>query len=133
MPGGRPKKLLPRDGLATITDLASRGHTEKDIARALGMSAHTFSRLKGENPAVADALDEGRSIEHLALYGVLFEKAMAGDIVALLFLLKTRHGYRELADVTPQNTVSITFKLPGALDPATYAKVVDAPRELPNG
>ena len=53
---------------------------------------------------------------------------MGGDIVALLFLLKCRHGYRELADVTQQNTVAITFTLPGALDPADYAKLISPPR-----
>jgi len=41
----RTKKLIPRDGLAKIRDMASRGHTEKDIARALGMSATTWTRI----------------------------------------------------------------------------------------
>ena len=129
----RRKKLLPMGGLAKIRDLASRGFSEKDIARALGMSQHTFTKRKDEDPALVDALDEGRSIEHQALYSKLMEKAMGGDIVALLFLLKCRHGYREVSDVTSRNTVSITFTLPGALDPAAYAKLVDPPMELADG
>ena len=130
----RTKKLIPRDGLAKIRDMASRGHTEKDIARALGMSATTWTRIKGDEPAAQDALDEGRSIEHSALYGKLYEKAMAGDIVALLFLLKCRHNYRETVDVTQTNAVQITFQIPGALDPADYAKLINpTPRVAVHG
>ena len=118
----RPKKLLPRNGLEKIRDLASRGFSEKDIARALGMSAKTFLHRKQEEQAVQDALDEGRSIEHQALYGKLMEKALAGDTIALLFLLKCRHGYRETVQT---NAVQVLFQMPAALDPADYAKLIE--------
>jgi len=121
----RPKKLLPRNGLEKIRDLASRGFSEKDIARALGMSAKTFLHRKQEEQAVQDALDEGRSIEHQALYGKLMEKALAGDTIALLFLLKCRHGYRETVDITQTNAVQVLFQMPAALDPADYAKLIE--------
>jgi hypothetical protein len=120
----RVKKLLPKGGLEKIRDLASRGHTEKDVARALGMSASTWTRLKNETPEAQDALDQGRSVEHLKLYGKLMEKAMNGDIIAILFALKTRHGYRELVDVSQVNAVQIVFQIPAALDPAEYAKLI---------
>jgi hypothetical protein len=120
----RVKKLLPKGGLAKITDLASRGFSERDISRALGVSQSTFTRFKSEDEAVQDALDAGRSIEHLALYGKLYEKAMGGDIVALLFLLKCRHGYRETLDITQTNAVQIVFQIPAALAPDDYAKLI---------
>jgi hypothetical protein len=120
----RVKKPLPKGGLEKIRDLASRGHSEKDIARALGMAPGTWTRLKDENAECADALDQGRSIEHLALYGKLYEKAMGGDIIALLFLLKCRHGYRETLDITQTNAVQIVFQIPAALAPDEYAKLI---------
>jgi hypothetical protein len=118
------KKILPRGGLEKIRDLASHGHSEKDIARALGMSAPTWTRVKNETPEAQDALDAGRSVEHLALYGKLYEKAMGGDIVALLFLLKCRHGYRETLDITQTNAVQIVFQIPAALAADEYAKLI---------
>ena len=127
----RVKKLLPKGALEKIRDLSSKGHSEKDIARALGMSASTWTRIKDENPEAQDALDAGRSIEHLALYGKLYEKAMGGDIVALLFLLKCRHGYRETLDVTQTNAVQVIFAIPGALGPAEYAKLIGQPKVPP--
>jgi len=121
---GRPKKLLPRDGLATVRDLASRGFSEKDIARSLGVSQKTFGRMKTDDETIVDALDEGRSIEHQALYGTLYEKAMKGEIVALLFLLKCRHGYRETADVSATHATQIVIQMPGALDRDAYVRLI---------
>ena len=95
------------------------------------MSATTWTRIKGDVPAAQDALDEGRSVEHMALFGKLYEKAMAGDIVALLFCLKCRHGWRETADLAPQTNVQITFQIPGALDPADYAKLINPTPRVP--
>ena len=120
----RVKKMLPKGAFAKITDLASRGFSERDIARSLGVSAGTWTRIKDENPEAQDALDEGRSVEHLALYGRLYQKAMDGDIVALLFLLKCRHGYRETLDMTQTNAVQIVFQIPAALAPDEYAKLI---------
>jgi hypothetical protein len=119
----RVKKLLPKGGLAKITDLASRGFSEKDIARSLGMAPGTWTRIKTEDPAAQDALDEGRSVEHQAIYGTLFAKAIAGDTLACMYLLNTRFGYREKPDVTQAN-VQIVFQIPGALDPVEYARLI---------
>jgi hypothetical protein len=128
----RTKKLIPSGGLEKIRDLASRGYSEKDIARSLGMSATTWTRIKNDTPEAQDALDEGRSVEHQKLYSKLMEKAVAGDTIALLFLLKCRHGYRETLDVTQTNAVQIVFQIPAALDPAEYGRLIKS-QQAPHG
>jgi hypothetical protein len=50
---------------------------------------------------------------HDALVNVLFERAMKGDIVPNLFLLKTRFGYRE-GDQPQDQQPRIIINLPGA-------------------
>ena len=104
--------------------MASRGFSERDIARSIGLCQTTFTLRKNEDPAVQDALDAGRCVEHQALYGKLYEKAMNGEIVALLFLLKCRHGYREIGDVAPTNAVQVVISMPGAMDRDAYVKLV---------
>ena len=123
------KKRLPRNGLDKIRDLASRGFSEKDIARALAMSQTTFTKIKQENESVQDALDEGRCVEHQRLYGKLMVKAMGGCVISLLFLLKCRHQYRETLDVTQTNAVQIVFQMPAALDRDSYTKMIAASKE----
>jgi hypothetical protein len=117
----RVKKLLPKGGLEKIRDLASRGHSEKDIARALGISPGTWTRIKSEDPAAQDALDEGRCKEHEQLFGTLFHMAVVDkNLIALIFLLKARHSYSD-SGVTTEGRNTIVINLPGALPMETYA------------
>ena len=117
---GGPRKMLPANGLQTITALATKGVREKDIARAVGMSVPTWIKYKADFPEALAALEDGQQAMHDALIGKLFEKAMGGDIVALLFTLKSRFAYREgdePSEVRPQ----VIINLPGATSVQQYA------------
>ena len=122
-PSGRKRKQLPTDGHALITVLAAKGNRERDIAAHCGMSHVTWTRRKAEDPSIEEALEAGRAIWHNQLVGKLHSKAMKGDTVALLFLLKTRFGYRE-GDSPQESRPTITINLPGSLDAAQYAKAI---------
>lgn len=125
---GRPRKTLLREHYPLISELAGRGVSECNIAKALGMSHDTFARIKREDKHAAAALTEGKAVEHDALLNPLFEAATKGNIVAAMFLLKCRHGYREQVDLTPQNAVQITFQIPGALAPDQYTRLINQER-----
>ena len=45
-----------------------------------------------------------------------------------MFLLKSRHGYRDRGDTDTgsQPGVQVTISLPASLDPAAYAKLIEA-------
>jgi hypothetical protein len=121
----QPKKTLPKNGLQKIRNLAERGVSETDIAKSLGMSYKTWQRIKEEDPNAKDVLEEARQIEETKLFGILFEKAMNGDSTAAMFLLKTRHGYREGAELVNANQVNVKITMPGAKDPVSYLKEVE--------
>lgn len=135
-PAGRTKLRVAAvpDGYRIIEELASRGCSEVTIARALGMSQDTWRREKSEDPKAVEALERGRAVEHDSLVGKLYESAMKGNVVAALFLLKARHGYREGHTIEHQQNVRVTLELPAALDPNTYARVINPrPEALPPG
>lgn len=46
--------------------------------------------------------------------------AQKGIVIAAMFLLKARHGYREGDQGETANRVSITFALPGAMKPEQF-------------
>lgn len=123
-----PKKRLKPADYPLIEQLASRGVSEKSIARALGLNFRTWMGLRdGGDPRAAEALERGRASEHDALVGVLFAKALAGNIVAAIFLLKCRHGYIDQPKAeSSENRVQITFQLPAPLAPAEYARLIHA-------
>jgi hypothetical protein len=93
--GGAPSYRVGRKGLKIIEELSARGVAEATIAKALRMGKDAFRAAKRRDPAVQEAIDRGRAVEHDRLVGVLHEQAMAGQYVPAMFLLKARHGYRE--------------------------------------
>ncbi len=128
-------KDLPHNALEIVEDMARRGCSVISISRALRISSETFYqwRKKGIAPELFEAFAAGRAREHDTLVGDLHRASKAGNVVAALFLLKCRHGYREgeHADGRAGN-VQISINMPGASKPDHYvtAKVVN---ELPEG
>lgn len=121
--GRRPTKIAKRD-LPAISKLAARGVREGDISRWLGVSGPTWQRIKRDQQEVQDALDAGRQKMHDALIGKLYERAMAGETVPLLFILKARFGYREGDELGGSAQPQITINLPGAVPLAQYVERV---------
>jgi hypothetical protein len=119
----RARKKLPRKGLQIIADCASRGVKETDLAKALGMSHSTWRNIRENDPIVKEAYEAAKSIEHDQIFGKLYEKALNGDTVACIFLLKTRHHYREQAEIP--TAPNVTINLPGSMSPEQYAKLIN--------
>ena len=115
-------RMQPPAGAAKMVfELTSKGISEVTIGKALGVSYPTWQRWREEYSELTQAWEEGRGIEHDALFSVLFEAATKdGNIVAAMFLLKARHGYKEGEPVGVQNKVAITFQIPGSLSPTEY-------------
>lgn len=123
-PRGRPQiDPLPKD-IVKIEKLAAEGCLQIEIARSCNVSKGVLQRWRREFPEVKEALEAGLAKEHKALHSILIEKALAGDTVALLFALKTRHGYREAAPVESESRLNVTITLPGALSPEQYEKEI---------
>ena len=126
---GRRKTRVPRTvgelpGYEVIEQMAARGHREIDIARRLGiMSWSTWTRIKDEDPKALAALEAGRGVEHDRLYGRLFEKAMRGDTIALLFLLKTRHNYNDRPEPAPVQA-AVQINMPSPLGLEDYTRLI---------
>jgi hypothetical protein len=123
-PHGRQRLTIAPEQLPVIVKLAAKGVRELDIARAVGVSHQVWARQRVLQPEVADALDAGKQQMHDRLVGKLYAQAMDGNIVALLFLLKTRFGYREgeAQDARPQ----VIINLPTAAPLEQYAPALVA-------
>lgn len=96
-PGGQgaAKWVVTEPGLKLVEDLAARGLHLDTIASTLGMHPATFRLVRQRQPEVQWALERGLAKEHDFLVGKLHELAKKGNVVAILFALKARFGYRE--------------------------------------
>lgn len=115
----RPRIEPTPEDIQLIEKWASQGSGLLQIARALGISKDLIDAWRDRHPAVSQALEIGREVEHTALLSKTMELALGGNLMALMFLLNCRHGYRD-GETQIGNRVSITFTLPGALKPEQY-------------
>ncbi|WP_454261625.1 hypothetical protein [Pseudoxanthomonas mexicana] len=99
--------------IAKVQRWASESASKGAIARRLGMDHKTFRVLMEQNPELRAAYDEGVEAEHQMLVSAL-KRQLDKSPVPAIFLLKTRHGYREGDQSEQGNRVSVTFNLPGA-------------------
>ncbi|EQB00238.1 hypothetical protein L288_18545 [Sphingobium quisquiliarum P25] len=117
VPGwGRGNKFeLTDDERTKVIRAIRRGASGISIARALRINYRTWQRVKADDEEIASALSEVLAMEEIELRNVLIDKAKEGDVTALMFALKTRHGYRDHGAVNggDDNRVAIQINLPG--------------------
>jgi len=128
------RKKPPAKAAELLLELAAAGYNKKGLAYRLGTTVETLNKWLELYPELQTALDEGREREHHALFNALYENATkGGNVTAAIFLLKTRHGYREGDQTEIANKVSINFQLPGAMRLEDFAKdVTPSRREIGN-
>ena len=126
---GRPRTEVPPDAADQVYHLAADGFSLVGIASRLGTNNKTLAMWFAEDAGLKEAFDQGREQERYQLHNLLYRQATEqGNIVAAMFLLKSRHGYREGEQPDTANRVSVTFNLPGALKPDQYV-VENEPHE----
>lgn len=124
---GRKLKDPPAGAAERIQELAADGFSLRGVAAGLVTSADTLRRWMTEDPELQEAFDRGREVERHALHNLLFKQATEkGNVAAAMFLLKSRHGYREGDQGDFGNRVNITFNLPAALPLADYQVIEHA-------
>ena len=95
-----------------IEELASKMLTKEQIALSLGFSVDTLVRYELEDKEITKAIAKGMAKSVGKVANKLFETAMAGNVTAMIFLLKTRGGdeWKEKHDVNLTASAPITIK-----------------------
>jgi hypothetical protein len=127
---GVPPKLPPPDAADLIRVAAAGGASLKGVAAAVGCNVDTLHRWLDAVPELREAIDAGREQERRTLHNVLYRAATEGSgkdaLIAAMFLLKARHGYREGDQQEQANRVNITFNMPAAQPLADFIEVSNA-------
>jgi len=104
---GRSHFVVGTRGIKIIEELSARGCHLTTIARALRMSKDALQACRARQPEVEEAYQRGLATEHDSLVSNLRTAANEGNVVANLFLLKARHGYREGVPLEINTTVNM--------------------------
>lgn len=126
---GRPPKRPPADAAERIRAMSAEGHSTVGIAQQLGVGRKTLDKWRAEFPDLDEAYREGVERERYDLHSTLVAKAKAGNIVAAMFLLKARHGYREGDQSDQAGRVNVTIALPGAMTLQQFTSIGKGPAE----
>jgi hypothetical protein len=129
--GGQPRKNPPADAALHIRAFSGDGFSIVGIAEKFGIERKTLERWLADFPELKEAFDRGREKERHTLHNGLYRIATQTDdlkaaSIAAMFLLKSRHGYREGDPGDQANRVSVTFNLPGALTLEQFAEAKNA-------
>ena len=129
--GGMPATEITEEGYQLIEGLAARGCAMPTIAKGLGIKPDLFRRIRNRDTRAREAVDCGKAVEHDKLVDKLNEKAMAGDITAIIFALKSRHGYRDNSPVESEggSRVHVEISLPAPMSPDEYQRSIDVTPE----
>ncbi len=130
-----PRKNPPSNAVTEIRALAAAGSTYVGIAKRFRVSKDTLTRWLEDDPALAESFEQGKDEEREKLHNALSVKALAGDIVAAMFLLKSRHKYDDKAgqriDVNVDaRTQSVMYVKDHGSDEAWAARCAEQQRGL---
>jgi predicted transcriptional regulator len=87
---GRPKWLPTASICNQANEMASRGLTVSQIADCLGISESTLYGKQNEYIEFMEAIKKGRAEGLNQVSNALFEKAIDGNVTAMIYFLKVR-------------------------------------------
>ena len=91
--------------IAKVEELASRGLTKEQVARALGISSRTLQRKQKTNTQIEEAYQRGKVQGISNVANALYEKAMEGNTTAQIFFLKC-NGWKEASELEVKSSIS---------------------------
>jgi hypothetical protein len=109
--GGRPKFVFEQDQIANLEQLASY-LTKGQLADYYGISENTFRAVEERQPEVFEAYKKGRAKQTVIMAQNLVQMAMAGNVTAAIFYLKTQSGWKE-QEAEPQEIPQINIVVDG--------------------
>jgi hypothetical protein len=132
------KLILKGDDLTRIEELTAKGFGLRAVAKRLGVGLETLRTRRQDDPEVEAALISGREMAEKTLVDSLMARALdpknPQGAASAMFLLKTRHGYREHAELDTGNRVAVQVVLPAALEPDQYQRLIEVhPKALEGG
>ena len=92
--GGRPSKILSREQLEEVTELAAI-LKKTQLAEYFGMTEKTFRAVEERQPEVFTAYRKGRAHKIARVASQLMKATERGDMRAIQFFLKTQGGWSE--------------------------------------
>lgn len=90
MAKGKFEYWITDDGLTLLEGWARDGLTDEQIAHNCGITAKTLYEWKNKHSTICEALKKGKEVVDYEVENALLNKALSGDVTAMIFWLKNR-------------------------------------------
>lgn len=101
---GRPAWEPTEEERKLASDMAEVGITFEQIAKVLKVSSDTLVKYLGE------VLHVAKTKANMKVSGALYQKAIAGNVTAAIYITKTQMGWRESGPVETDVTYRIELR-----------------------
>ena len=110
--GGLEPIVVTEAGIEQVRQWRKDGFTYATIASKLGLTRRTLHDVRKRQPEVEEALALGHAENEDELVGALMQRVRGAEddrdaIIAAMFLLKSRHGYRDQGPLDGAQTVNV--------------------------
>jgi len=106
--GGRPQFVFQQDQIVELERLSSY-LTKGQVADFYGICENTLRAVEERQPEVSEAYKRGRATQTARMAQNLVQMAMAGNVTAAIFYLKTQSGWKEqepeIQEIPPINII----------------------------
>ena len=106
MKRGPKPRLVTKDFLEKVEQLAARGLSQQQVCHALGLSETWWYDAKQKNSEISDSFKRGQAKGLAEVSNAIYEQALNGSTGAACFFLKNRDPDR-WSDVKSVNAVQI--------------------------
>lgn len=131
MAKGEYEKWLKEDNLLLLQGWKRDGLTDEQIAQKIGVAARTLERWKAAHSQISRALKIGKTKANFAVENKLFQKAMAGNIAAMIFWLKN-NWYEKYSDNPKTDDEKALDKAKTELALAEKANAIEQSKQISN-
>lgn len=97
--------IITPEIIAEIEEMSGNGLTEQQIHRYYGLGHTYWNKLKKLNKDVRRAVWKGKSSTIKFVAGCVMDRIRAGDLVAMMFYLKTQAHWREKTTINVKGDV----------------------------
>jgi hypothetical protein len=94
-PVGKPPKILSQEQIIELSKLAGYGLTQEQIADYFEIGSRTLRTKIAEDEEISAAYKKGRMEAISQVVGKLRDKINHGNVLAMIFYLKTQAGWHE--------------------------------------
>jgi cytidylate kinase len=90
MANSKHKEWVTKEGLIKLEGMALDGLVDEQIADNMGISVSTLYHYKNKYPKIDKALKKGKEVVDRQVENALLDKALNGNVTAMIFWLKNR-------------------------------------------